>query len=94
METLQTPSFIGDQHAITPGALQSLTAVGATPEILLARHYACDWSEMDSFDAAENRLALDSGRRVFSAYKIAEIKYWVITEADRSLTTILLPSEY
>jgi hypothetical protein len=53
-----------------------------------------DWTEMDNEDQQANREAIVEGDRVFSAYTIQGIKFWVITEADRSATTILLPSEY
>jgi hypothetical protein len=49
---------------------------------------------MDNEDQQANREAIVEGDRVFSAYTIHGIKFWVITEADRSVTTILLPSEY
>jgi hypothetical protein len=53
-----------------------------------------DWSEMDVEDQQSNREAISEGSRIFSAYIIQGTKFWVITEADRSSTTILLPSEY
>jgi len=53
-----------------------------------------DWTEMDVEDQQANREAIAHGDRVFSAYTIQGIKFWVITEADRSATSILLPSEY
>ena len=53
-----------------------------------------DWTEMDKDDQQSNREAVIEGSRIFSAYTIQGTKFWVITEADRSSTTILLPSEY
>jgi hypothetical protein len=53
-----------------------------------------DWAEMDSDDQQANRDAITHGDRIFSAYIVEKTKFWVITEADRSVTTILLPSEY
>jgi hypothetical protein len=53
-----------------------------------------DWAEMDADDQQANQDAITHGDRVFSAYNIDKTKFWVITEADRSATTILLPSEY
>jgi hypothetical protein len=53
-----------------------------------------DWSEMATEDQQSNRDAITEGSRIFSAYTIEGVKFWVITEADRSSTTILLPSEY
>jgi hypothetical protein len=53
-----------------------------------------DWAEMENEDQQANQDAIIHGDRVFSAYTIEQTKFWVITEADRSMTTILLPSEY
>lgn len=84
----------------TPGALalfETLTeqkVKGATPVDLLARHVRGDWSEMNAEDRRANEDALKDGSRVFSAYSFNGAKFWVITEADRSATTILLPDEY
>ncbi len=80
----------------TPGALKELETLGVTPLSLLDRHIAGDWSDMDKEDQQANRQALKEGSRVFSSYKIPpdNTKIWVITEADRSTTTILLPEEY
>ena len=65
---------------------------------LLARHLRGDWSEMDADDQRENALALHTGERIFSAYTVRSMgqdrRVWVITEADRSATTVLLPEEY
>lgn len=82
---------------ITPGAQDTLAAAGVSPHYLLARHGSGDWEEMNGHDRAANREALKQGLRVFSAYKLpgeGNERAWVITEADRSCTTILLPSEY
>jgi hypothetical protein len=80
---------------ITPGALEVL---GEEWPRFLKRHIACDWSEMDEEDQEANRRALERGGRVFSAYwygkREKRRRVWVITEADRSYTTILLASEY
>jgi hypothetical protein len=53
-----------------------------------------DWGDLDSNDLDANEDALHTEARIFSAYIIQGVKFWVITEADRSSTTILLPSEY
>ena len=80
----------------TPGVLNTLT--GSQIYGLLARHLRGDWSEMDAYDRRENEHALLTGERVFSAYTVRshgeEVRVWVITEADRSATTVLLPEEY
>jgi hypothetical protein len=79
----------------TPGALEAIERAGDTPLPYLARHAAGDWGDLDQDDKAENEFALKNGLRILSAYRVADgTKIWVITEADRSATTILLPEEY
>ena len=63
-------------------------------EIVIRRHAMCDWSEMSAEDAQANRDAIHSGERILSAYEVKGERVWVITEADRSATTVLLPEEY
>lgn len=60
----------------------------------LKRHLNGDWGDCDPADAKENDFAIGKHLRIFSVYKKDTDKIWVITEADRSITTILLPSEY
>ncbi len=61
----------------------------------LQRHAAGDWGEVDAHDKAENEYSLQQGFRLLSAYRLADgTKIWIITEADRSATTLLLPEEY
>lgn len=77
----------------TPGALDALP----DPQqrlTLLRRHASGDWGDVCADDAAVNEAALRNGSRIFSAYQVGEERVWVITEADRSATTILLPNEY
>lgn len=67
------------------------------PEVVSAldRHLAGDWGEVGKEDRAENEFSLREGFRLFSVYRTkAGVKFWIITEADRSVTTVLLPSEY
>ena len=81
----------------TPGALRTLSEVGEDPLRLLVRHASGDWGELDAHDRQENQRSLKNGWRVLSSYPIGEDggeKVWVITEADRSVTTILRPEEY
>ncbi len=78
----------------TPGALQLLREAGEDPLHLLSRHRSGDWGELDAHDVHENGRALRHGWRILSSYPIGEQRVWVITEADRSVTTILLPEEY
>lgn len=61
---------------------------------LLQRHAAGDWGTVCPEDAAANDRALVEGSRLLSAYKIGDTKIWIITEADRAVTTCLLPTEY
>lgn len=78
------------------GTPECLEAV-AEGEILLALrwHMAGNWGEISEEDKASNEQALKDGNRLLSAYRTYEgIKFWVITEADRSVTTLLLPEEY
>lgn len=61
----------------------------------LVKHVTGDWSEMDEEDLQENRYSVDKRLRIFSAYQLKSgVRIWIITEADRSVTTILLPEEY
>jgi hypothetical protein len=78
----------------TPGALRLLVEAGGYPFDLLARHATGDWGELCAFDRLQNEIALREGLRVLSSYQVGEGCVWVITEADRSVTTILLPEEY
>ena len=77
----------------TPNALSHLT----NEDILTAiqRHHAGDWGDVDDSDRKENELSLERGFRLFSVYRSASgMKFWLITEADRSVTTVLLPEDY
>ena len=61
----------------------------------LTRHTAGDWGDMDESDRQENERALKNGCRLLSAYRSAcVIRFWIITEASREVTTILLPEDY
>lgn len=61
---------------------------------LVARHVSGDFGDVCAEDAEMNREAVTLGGRILSSYLVGEQKVWVITEADRSLTTVLLPSDY
>ncbi len=76
----------------TQGALEELTADDM--QIGLMKHSMGDWGDMPEEDKIQNNKALEWGDRLMSAYKSGETKFWIITEADRSVTTILLPEEY
>ena len=60
----------------------------------LRRHQRGDWGDVPPEDAAENDFAVKNGLRIFSSYQMAGKRVWVITEADRSVTTLLFPCEY
>ncbi len=83
------------QVVATPGALDALEEAEQSPIEFLQRHQAGDWSEMVEEDQEENRRSVENGLRVFSSYTMkSDKKLWVITEWDRSVTTLLLPQEY
>jgi hypothetical protein len=68
-----------------------------TPEEIaagIARHARGDWGDVGVEDAAENELSLREGFRLLSAYGRGDRRFWIITEADRSATTVLLPEDY
>lgn len=88
------PLFALGQTLTTPGALVVMQGMGISPVSLLSRHQSGDWGNLDVEDKRENDLAVNEGLRVFSSYSFGSVKLWVITEADRSATTILLPEEY
>lgn len=90
METLELGAVVA-----TRGVLAALAEAEQGYLEFLARHVTGDWGEVDSFDAEQNELALREGYRILSAYTLSTgVKIWIITEADRSATTILLPDEY
>jgi hypothetical protein len=80
----------------TPGALDEMLRAHADTRALLRRHVNGDWGDLGSeYDEQANNRAVKEVSRIFSVYKlVTDIKVWVITEADRSSTTFLLPSEY
>jgi len=89
------PLFPLGQVLATPGALEALGKAEQSPDEFLARHHAGDWGDLCEEDIAENEYSLKHGLRLFSAYTLRdETKIWVITEHDRSATTLLLPEEY
>jgi hypothetical protein len=82
------------QLTATPGVLAFCREHGINPLHVIARHVARDWSPMCPEDRRANERALEEGTRVFSAYSYHGENLWVITEADRSVTTLLLSHEY
>jgi hypothetical protein len=96
MEKIAKPPLFGvGQIVATPGALAALEKTGQTAVEFLARHVTADWGELPVEDRTENYLSVQHGFRLLSSYRtLAGDRVWVITEADRSVTTILLPDEY
>jgi len=83
------------QIVYTPGAENELQESGQEVTFFLQKHAWGDWGEVDAEDKASNDEALKEGSRILSAYRTLKgEKIWVITEADRSVTTLLLPEEY
>jgi hypothetical protein len=87
-----TPTFPLGMVVTTPGVLDAVP-----PHVLptlLRRHARGDWGDMPNEDIMANRRALIDGDRLMSAYQVGDCRVWIITEADRSATTLLLPEEY
>lgn len=93
LDSLPVAKFRLGRIVSTPNALSRL----AQDDILLGirRHQAGDWGEVDAHDRAANEQALREGARLLSVYcSAAGVTFWIITEADRSSTTVLLPQDY
>jgi hypothetical protein len=89
------PLFPLGQIVATPGALAALERAQQASTCFLARHAIGDWGELEQTDVAENEYSLAHGFRLLSCYQTtAGEKLWIITEADRAATTLLLPEEY
>jgi hypothetical protein len=94
MKTEQRRFRLG-RTLITPGAEDALEKVGKNPLVFIVRHVLGDWGDVDEHDRLENEFSVRNGLRILSAYQVTDdLKVWVITESDRSVTTILLPEEY
>jgi len=78
----------------TPGALDAAPSQQALIDLVIQRHQHGDWGDLDAHDKEANDRAVTEGDRILSAYELEGIRFWIITEADRSVTTILLPDEY
>jgi hypothetical protein len=91
-----TPLFPLGHVVATPGAIRIMQEHAIDPAHLVALHQDGDWGDLCPEDRAENELALRTGGRIFSAYgrEDSDTRLWVITEADRSATTILRPEDY
>ena len=93
MSARLSPSLKLGQIVATPNALAQINQTDIT--LALARHVVCDWGDLCAEDKAVNDQAMVEGMRILSAYQAANgTKFWIITEADRSVTTVLLPDDY
>ena len=92
MPRTSMPQFEIGQTYATPAAAEFLTNDEAAT--LLQFHTHGYWDEMDSDDISENEISVEKGFRVLSAYTVRSRKIWIITEANRSCTTFLFPSDY
>ena len=87
------PKFNLGRLVATPAALKALNGIEIAEAI--SRHSAADWGDVGAVDWHENELSLEKGYRLFSVYHARNgTKFWVITEADRSSTCVLLPNDY
>ena len=83
------------QIVATPGVLQVMKETGSSASGFLVRHSLGDWGELCEEDRLANDEAIADDLRILSAYRLKDgTKIWIITEADRSVTTVLLPEEY
>jgi len=88
-------SFRLGQMVATPGAIEAIASAGQSPLDFISKHQRGDWGEVGKEDWDANNQALKDGTRLLSSYATSRgVKIWIITEADRSATTILLPEEY
>ena len=88
-----TAKFQLGQIVATPNALDHLTQDDIRSGII--RHQSGDWGDLDADDRKENDLALERGTRLLSAYQAGNgVKFWIITEGDKSSTTVLMPEDY
>ncbi|CAK1314559.1 Type I restriction-modification system methyltransferase subunit [Burkholderia pseudomallei] len=94
--TVANPLFSSGHVVMTEGVARLTKEGKLFPLIYLGRHRNGDWGDIADSDRRRNNAALESGEaRLFSSYQIApELTLWIITEWDRSVTTLLLPSEY
>ena len=91
----QVARFPLGQTVATPGALQALSQAGQEPSAFISRHVSGDWGEISDGDRQLNDEGVNGGDRLMSVYTLSTgVKIWVITESDRSVTTLLLPDEY
>jgi hypothetical protein len=79
----------------TPGAEEALEEAGQSADEFVLRHANGDWGELGTAEVKDNQTALREGFQIFSAYTLStSVRIWIVTEDDRSLTTVLLPNEF
>ena len=89
------PKFSLGRIVATPGALEAVQQANQNPFEFIRRHQAGDWGDLCEEDKSENEFSLKNGFRILTAYRTRNnVKLWLITESDRSCTTLLRPSEY
>lgn len=88
------PRFKLGRIFATPAAVYALDCTGASIVDLLIRHMRGDWGDLPEPDRQQNELALVGGARLLSSYLVGTARIWIVTEADRGSTTLLLPEEY
>ena len=89
------PRFELGQVVATPGAMEALERASQSATEFINRHVVLDAGELDKEDQRTNEDAVENGDRILSSYLLKDgTKIWIITEADRTATTLLLPSEY
>ena len=90
--TIKAAKFPLGQIVITANANAQLDSQAVNEALI--RHAAGDWGEVCDADRQENELSVKEGFRLLSVYRSGETKFWIITEADRSVTTVLMPEDY
>lgn len=88
------PLFVLGRIVATPAVLKHFADHDVLPDPYIRRHVRGDWGEVPTEDALENDFSVANGFRLLSTYEIGGKRVWIITEADRSATTLLFPSEY
>jgi len=93
-DTTKTICFPLGHLVSTPAALELLDREAVNATELLQRHQRGDWGDVEEEDAQDNEHAIVNGLRILSSYKVGSSRLWILTEADRSATTLMLPEEY
>lgn len=96
VRVISQPRFLTGQLVMTSGVDELVRQGRLNPSLYLSRHLSADWGDLDDSDWQSNDTALRTGEdRLFSSYQVEpDLNLWIITEWDRSVTTLLLPSEY